>query len=258
MSEWYRADLHIHTVLSACAELSMGPRDIVLAAEEKQLDIIAITDHNSMANVWAVMQAAVGHDLMVIPGMEVATSEDVHVICLFPEWENALSFQDFIYQHLLEGQYNEALYGPQIILDEHENIIDKEEKLLAFSTTVSMAEVYQEASKLGGLAYPAHVDRKAYSALSTLGHIPQEIPFDAVEISHRLLAEQAREKFPELARYHLITASDAHDIGDIGKAVTSFYLAEPTFAEIKAALADHENQRISIARPEVQVQQVAF
>jgi 3',5'-nucleoside bisphosphate phosphatase len=258
MSEWYRADLHIHTVLSACAELSMGPRDIVLAAEEKHLDVIAVTDHNSMANVWAVMQAAIGHDLVVIPGMEVATSEDVHVICLFPEWEKALRFQDFIYQHLLEGHYDESLYGPQIVLDENENIIDKEDKLLAFSTTVTMIEVYQEATKLGGIAYPAHIDRQAYSALSTLGHIPEEIPFDAVEISHRLLAEEARAKFPELARYQLITASDAHDIADIGKAVTSFFLEKPTFAEIKAALADHEHQRVSIARPEVQVQRLAF
>jgi 3',5'-nucleoside bisphosphate phosphatase len=258
MFSWYRADLHIHTVLSACAELTMGPRDIVLAAEEKQLDIIAITDHNSVANTRAVIQAGVGHDLLVIPGMEVATAEDVHVICLFPDWQKAQSFQDFIYQHLLDGYYDESLYGPQIVCDEEENIIDREHKLLAFSTTVPMTQVYDQVVKHEGIAYPAHVDRQAYSALHTLGHIPKEIPFDAVEISHRLLLNEATIRFPELARFQIVTASDAHDIKDIGKAITFFFLEKPTFAEIKMAFAHEEGRLLSVMRPEVMVQNFEF
>ena len=258
MAQWYRADLHIHTVLSACAELTMGPRDIVLAAEEKGLDIIAITDHNSVANTGAVIQAAIGHELTVIPGMEVATSEDVHIICLFPNQNRAQSFQEFIYQHLLDGYYDDSLYGPQIICDEDENIIDKEHKLLAFSTDVSMAHVYDQAIKGGGIAYPAHVDRRAYSALHALGHIPKDIPFSAVEISRRMYVEEAVRRFPELGRYQIITASDAHDIQDIGKAITFFFLEKPTFSEIKMAFERRNGRRISVMRPDVQVQNLAF
>jgi 3',5'-nucleoside bisphosphate phosphatase len=254
MLSWYRADLHIHTVLSACAELNMGPRDIVLAASEKHLDIIAITDHNSAENARAVMLAAVGRELLVIPGMEVATAEDVHLVCLFPKLENALAFQSFVYQHLPEGEYDESLYGPQIVCDEDENILHNERRLLAFSTSATMEQIFQKVSGYGGICYPAHVDRQAYSALHTLGHIPMNIPFSVVEISHRMLVEEAVTRFPELQHYHIVTSSDAHDTKDIGKAITFFFLEKPTFAEIKMALAGQEGRMVSVMRPAIQVQ----
>lgn len=258
MSEWYRADLHIHTVLSACAELTMGPRDIVAAAEEKQLDIIAITDHNSVANTQAVIRAAIGHDLLVIPGVEVATAEDVHMVCLFPDQHQAQSFQEFIYRHLLEGDYDDSLYGPQIICDEEENILHQERKLLAFSTTAPMAQVYEQVVLHQGIAYPAHVDRRAYSALHILGGIPDEIPFTAVEISHRLYVDEARRRFPQLARYQILTASDAHDLKDIGKAITFFYLEELTFAEVAMAFRQEKNRKLSVARADVAIQNIPY
>jgi 3',5'-nucleoside bisphosphate phosphatase len=254
MKSWYRADLHIHTVLSACAELNMGPRDIVVAAGEKHLDIIAITDHNSAENARAVMLAAVGRDLLVIPGMEVATAEDVHLVCLFPKLESALAFQSFVYLHLPEGEYDESLYGPQIVCDEDENILHNERRLLAFSTTATMEQIFNAVSGQDGICYPAHVDRQAYSALHALGHIPVHIPFSVVEISHRMLVEEAVSRFPELQHYHIVTSSDAHDAKDIGKAITFFFLEKPTFAEVKMALAGQEGRMVSVMRPAIQVQ----
>jgi PHP family Zn ribbon phosphoesterase len=117
-----------------------------------------------------------------------------------------------------------------------------------------MEQIFNGVSGHDGICYPAHVDRQAYSALHALGHIPVHIPFSVVEISHRMLVEEAVSRFPELQHYQMITASDAHDAKDIGKAITFFFLEKPTFAEVKMALAGEEGRMVSVMRPAIQVQ----
>jgi len=82
----FRADLHIHTCLSACAELDMTPPKIIRKAREKGLQIIAITDHNSAENIPA-FNALKYEDIKVFAGMEITTSEEVHVLALFEDYE---------------------------------------------------------------------------------------------------------------------------------------------------------------------------
>ncbi len=250
MLTWYRADLHIHTVLSACAELTMGPLDIVQSARAKNLDIIAITDHNSAQNVEAVINAARGTPLTVLPGMEVSSREEVHLICLFPDLDAVLDFQTFVHAHLRNGYFDEQLYGPQIICDSHENILHNSHKLLVHGIQADIETVADETLKRGGILYPAHIDRKAFSIYKVYEMLPPTIDFAAVEISLRIHKDNAKRRFPDIANYPLIAASDAHDIQDIGKTVTFFKLKRPTFSELVKAFKQKGGRRTTLRHPD--------
>ncbi len=246
MLRWYTADLHVHTVLSACAELSMGPKDIVLAAIDHGLDLIAITDHNSIENVHAVLTAAKGTTLSVIPGMEVSTADKIHLVVLFPDLTAAAEFQNFVYSRLPVGHYDEELYGPQIVCDQHDHIVDTNHKMLILGIQASLDEVADQAVACGGLIYPAHIDRSAYSILNKYPSIPAELPFVAVELSAHGSPAQMIAQHPEVANYPMVFASDAHDISAIGSTVTHFLMRSPTFSEIKKAFYAEQGRRVSI------------
>ena len=250
MLKWYSADLHIHTVLSPCGDLSMGPRDIVKYALEKQIDVIAITDHNSAENVKAVMDAADGTNLHVIAGMEVYVREGAHIICLFPSLKNVLTFQEFVYANLQTGINDETLFGPQIVCDKDENILDENRRLLALPINASLQKVAHYAGRLGGIVYPAHVDRQSFSILRVLGFIPDDLNINAVEISQPLEKAQSRLRFLRDTNYTIVRASDAHFVDNIGDARTFFKLAEPSFTEISMAIKRQNGRRAELELPE--------
>jgi len=249
MLDWYRADLHIHTVLSPCAELNMGPIDIVKTAIKNDLDIIAITDHNSAENVNAVMEVARNTNLTVIPGMEVYTREEAHMICLFQNLEKVMLFQDFVYDKITPGLNDDSMIGPQYICDKNENIIEKNKRLLTFPIKASVEMVANKVNDLDGIIYPAHIDRKSHSILRVLGFIPDNIHVHAVEIS--LPPDQAKERLRFLSntQYTIITASDAHEISLIGTKVTYFNIAAPNFAEIKKAIEKKDGRGAFLQLP---------
>jgi len=245
MLRWFRGDLHIHTVLSACAELSMGPKAIVATAIDKGLDFIAITDHNSSTNVGAVMEAA-GSSLTVFAGIEVSTREEIHMIALFPDVETAMDFQSFIYGHLLEGSYDGSWLGSQIICDAQENILGEDDHLLAMPAQVPYPAVIQQVVQRGGLIYPAHIDRRSNGILRVLGFMPGNLPFNIVEVSKNVDPATAEQQYGHNGSLTVITASDAHDIGHIGQAPSYFRMAEPTFAELCLAMTRQQERQ---ARP---------
>lgn len=248
MLRWYKADLHIHTVLSCCAELSMGPHGIVQRALELGLDIIAITDHNSALNVTAVMHAAQHTGLTVIPGVEAATDRDAHIICLFPNLDAASAFEQRLHPALAAGQNDPAFIGPQYVVDANENILEENKDLLMLATRLNCKELASRVLESDGILYPAHIDRRGNSILRTLGYLPPE-PFAAVEISSNISPERALQEFPFISSYPIIQSSDAHDLSQIGKAATWFKLAAPTFDEIVRALKFEHGRQVSIKSP---------
>ncbi|MBM3317352.1 MAG: PHP domain-containing protein, partial [Candidatus Eisenbacteria bacterium] len=98
------ADLHVHTCLSPCASLDMAPGRIVARARALGLAMIAITDHNSVENAGAVARAARGSGLCILPGMEVTTAEEAHIVALFEELPAAESLQELVYARLQPGE----------------------------------------------------------------------------------------------------------------------------------------------------------
>lgn len=233
---FFTADLHIHTVLSACAEIEMFPDLILERAQVLGLGLIAVTDHNSAENAAAMLQAASGTGITVLPGMEVQTREEVHLLCLFDTLEQVLTWQGIVYGHLPRLKNKEETFGMQVVLDAKGQPSGKNERLLLTSTDLTLEETVRRVRQLDGLCIPAHVDRPAYSIIANLGFIPPNLDFPGVEISHLVKPQEARERFPELVRYALLANGDAHRLSEIGRR-TTLKMEEPTVAELARALA---------------------
>jgi len=233
---FFIADLHNHTVLSACAEVEMLPEFIVKRAQELSLGLIAITDHNSAENVAAVLTAAEGTGITVLPGMEVQTREEVHVLCLFDTLEQVTLWQKEVYAHLPLLENDEDAFGVQVVLDAEGHVVGRNARLLLVSTSFSVEEVVHRVHNLSGLCIPAHVDRPAYSIIANLGFVPPDLGIAGVEISHLVSLKEARARFPQLERYSLVAGGDAHRLQDMARR-TTLKLAEATVAELSLALA---------------------
>lgn len=226
----FRADLHVHTVLSPCASYRMAPGRIVARALEVGLDIVAIADHNSAANVRAVVEAARGTGLRVLPGMEVESREEVHVLSLFEEVEQAEAWQEVVYAHLPDLPNDEAAFGAQLVVSADDGYIRHEGRRLLVATFLGLDELVERVVGLGGVVIPAHVDRPAYGLVGVLGFVPPGPDFLALEVSRH--AGLAKYVAPGRA---CIRSSDAHDLGEVGRATTVFHLASPTLAELRLA-----------------------
>lgn len=238
-----KADLHIHTCLSPCAEPEMVPTMIVAAARVRGLDIIGICDHNSAENVAAVKACAREEDLLVLGGMEITSAEEVHVLGYFEDDGALNDAQDAVYDEL-EGENDEAAFGPQWIVDEHDVVVESNARLLIGATRLSIDDVVKLIHRLGGLAVASHIDREAFSLFGQLGFIPPELALDALELSpgHTVAA---RSGFDRLG-LPLICNSDAHVLADIGRAYTTFTVQSPTFAEIAMALRGEKGRCVRI------------
>ena len=231
----FQAELHVHTVLSPCAGVEMIPPLIVQKALERGINLIAITDHNASENIQAVMQAAEGTELTVLPGMELQTEEEIHVLCLFDTLDQIKALQEVVDQTLPEIPNNIDYFGEQFIVDETGEFIRRKGILLINSTSLSYEEAYQIVTEIGGLFIPAHVDRQAFGLIYRLGFVPPEPKPIALEISRHISREDALEKYPQLAAFPLIQSGDVHYLDDF-LGGNRFLIEEPNIAEIKMAL----------------------
>lgn len=213
----FAVDFHIHSALSPCGDEDMTPSNIVNMALLKGLDIIAVTDHNSCSNLPAVMEVARENGLMVIPGMEVQTKEEVHIVCLFKKIEGAMKFAEIVNNSLPNIKNNEEVFGRQLIFNAADEIIGKEDKLLLSSAALSVNDVFVLVSGLGGICIPAHVDRPSFSIISNLGFIPPTLKVKTIEISKKHTMEATYKKYPFLSKFKFIISSDAHYLQDISE-----------------------------------------
>ncbi|MCX5834870.1 MAG: PHP domain-containing protein [Deltaproteobacteria bacterium] len=239
----FRCDLHMHTCLSPCADLEMSPRALVRKSIDERLDIIAVCDHNASENVGYTIKAAEGTNLIVLPGMEVTSSEEVHVLALFESQEGLLKLQDLVYANL-PGKNDEAIFGCQAIVNELDEVEGLNERLLIGATGIPLDRIVGRIHELGGLVIASHIDREGFSLLGQLGFIPSDLALDAVEVSPRTGLKGARTRFPELAAYPLVEFSDAHRPGEVGQGVTKIYLERGTLSELKMAFEKRNGRYI--------------
>ncbi len=229
------ADLHIHSCLSPCAEPDMTPRRIIDGAVERGLGIIAIADHNSAENLEVAGRIAQSKGITVLPAMEITSYEEAHVLALFGSVGSAVAMQDVVYRNLSEGLNDERFLGYQLVVNEEDEIIRFNPRLLITTTGLHLKDLVDAIHSFGGLAVASHIDRGSFSVISQLGFISDEMGFDALEISCNTRRERAEALFGAYAAIPWITSSDAHNLGDIGKRTTSFFLEEASFDEIARA-----------------------
>lgn len=208
-------DLHIHSALSPCADNSMTPNNIVNMACLKKLDIIAVTDHNSAENVDAVLKCARRSGIIAIPGMEVETREEIHVVCLFPGVEEALHVQNIVY-NALPGLINRVdIFGEQLIMDENDEIEGSVERLLLTASDLGVDDIFRVMAEVGGVAIPAHADRESYGIVARLGSVPDYLDIKYLEISCRCSKSLFEKQLGAPGKYSFIRSSDAHSLGHI-------------------------------------------
>jgi len=245
MWRYLLADLHLHTVLSACAEVEMIPPLIVRRARELGLELIAVTDHNAAHNVPAVIEAAAHSGLTVLPGMEVQSREEVHLICLFDTPDQVLAWQERVWAALPDRENDEEFFGAQFVVDAGGQYLRTEKRLLSVSAALSVEEVVAGVRALGGIVLAAHVDRPANSLLVNLGFVPPGLEIAGVEFSRRVNLAEAVRRFPQVAGYGLVVSGDAHRLEEM-TARTMLKVAAPTVAEVALALAGRDGRRVEI------------
>ena len=243
----HKADLHLHTCLSPCGGYDVTPASVVGRAAELGLDIIAITDHNSAENVAPALEAArrLGAKApLVLPGLEVTTAEEAHLLAIFGDLASALTMQAMVYGHLQGGPNNPDVFGQQIVANADDEVEEFNPRLLIGATDLPVQMVVRRIHGLGGLAVACHVDRPAYSLIGQLGMIPPELDLDAVEISWRCAPEKGRELL--LGReLPLLTDSDAHALNDVGRVWNELNLESASFAELALAVQGQEGRGVA-------------
>ncbi len=210
-------DLHIHSCLSPCGDDDMTPANIVGMAQLKELDVIAVTDHNTCRNCGAVIKAAEGSGLMVIAGMELCTEEEIHTVCLFEHLEDAMAFDAYVEAHSPKFDNDPAIYGRQILMDEADGVLGELPHLLVSASGIGIYDLPALMKRFNGMWFPAHIDKAAYSVIASLGTLPDDLGFRTVEISKPQKIDALCEQYPLIRSTRVVTDSDAHYLWDISE-----------------------------------------
>ena len=214
MSRYYY-DLHIHSCLSPCGDNDMTPGNIAGMATLAGLQIIALTDHNSCKNCPAFFTQAKRQGLIPVAGMELTTAEDVHLLCLFETLDEAMAFDEAVDAHRVRIRNRTDIFGEQWIVDAEDEYVRQEEDLLPNATDLTIEAATALCRSMGGVCWPAHIDREANGVIAVLGTFPEEPSFDCAEFQDAANARAYLDRYPILREKILITSSDAHYLWQI-------------------------------------------
>lgn len=210
-------DLHLHSCLSPCGDTDMTPNNIVNMALLNELDWIAVTDHNSAGNLPAVMKVAKDTGLKVLPGIEVTTKEEMHILSYFGDLDAVMELDRILYDSLPDIKNRPDYFGEQLILDEDDEIVGHRDKLLISAVNFGINKLAEIVKELHGVIVPAHIDRPTYSIMVSLGFIPPDLPITTVEVSGKGSVEDVKKRFRFFKPVQFIQSSDAHYLEDISQ-----------------------------------------
>lgn len=223
----------------------MSPVNIIREAVAKGLDMIAITDHNSTKHCRLAQEIGKKNGITVLAGAEINTVEEIHCLTFFENIEKADLFQQFIDEQLMVVRNKPEIFGHQYIVDEAENILEEEERLLVASLQSGIDKVAARVKELNGLFIPAHINRPHNGLYSQLGFIPDYLDMDGLEVSRIRGYEDFISGHPEINGYCLVTNSDSHHLEHVGTSFTRYLMEEPSFEEIRLALKNKDGRKVS-------------
>ena len=213
----FACDLHIHSCLSPCGDDAMTPNSIAGMAKLNGLSVAALTDHNACGNCEPFFAACARYGVVPVAGMELTTSEDVHLLCLFRTLADATVFAKAVDARRNRIKNRPEIFGRQLLIDLDDEPCGEEAFLLINATTLSLEEAAALCGEHRGIAIPAHIDRESNGLLSTLGGMPEAPDFPTVELRDAQNLPELVQKYPLLRRKREIISSDAHQISDIAE-----------------------------------------
>ena len=219
------SDLHVHSCLSPCGSDDMTPANICGMAALKGLQMIAVTDHNCAKNLPYVQKCADAYGLLLIPGMEITTREEVHMMGYFPDVETALAFSGFLKGHMPRAKNRPDFFGHQYVMNEDDEVLEEEDSLLMGASDLPLTALAALVREYRGVPVPAHINRGSNGVLVNLGFLPEEPGFTAVEVWKHLPCAHG----PQAGRV-VLHSSDAHYLGDIYEAEEQVTLKERSVA----------------------------
>lgn len=240
----YRADLHIHTALSPCADLSMSPANIVKMAKEKGLNMIGIADHNSTLNATVIKQIAEHEGILVLTGAEVTTSEEVHCLAFFETEQQLAEFQCYLDQNIVRIDNPDGQLGDQPVVDAEENVVEIIPYWLPAALQTGISAIQQKVASLDGIFIPAHINRSVNGLFAQLGFIPPGLKFDALECTGSATPEAMRQEYQLGPQVTILSDSDAHFPEHIGRNHSVFVMKQLSFAECKKALHREDGRMV--------------
>lgn len=235
----YFYDLHLHSCLSACADNDNSPANLAGMAKLSGLDIVALTDHNTTANCPAFFKACEELDIVAVGGMELTTSEDIHVVCLFPTLEEAMAFGEEMDAHRTKIPNKKHIFGDQLVMNEDDEVIGEDPYLLSVATDISLEDVPEHVGRYRGVCYPAHIDRPSNSVTATLGVFPPTPYFSVFELHDGQREDEMRGLYT-LDGKKMLCSSDAHRLEDVRDGEYSIQLED--------GLATHDAVREALLR----------
>ena len=224
-------DLHIHSCLSPCGDDEMTPWNLTGMARVKGLDVIALTDHNSALNVPDAIAAGAEYGVQVIPGMEITSREEVHILAYFRTLDGALSAGEEVYAHLPDIMNNSELFGNQLIMRDGDTPSGVLDKLLIAATDLGVDEVCALIRAHNGIPVPAHINRGNNGMIGALGLMPFLPKHPVVEVSPQVPCPE----YAVRGRYQL-HSSDAHRLEDIQERVFALEAGEATAGAVLRAI----------------------
>ena len=241
MMNRYFYDFHVHSCLSPCADDDMTPNNIAGMAALKGLNLLALTDHNSCKNCPAFFVACRRQGIIPIAGMELTTAEDIHLVCLFEDLEQAMAFDREISKHILPVKNRADIFGNQLILNEDDEIISEEETLLISATDLLAQDAIELARSYHAHVHPAHIDRESNGIIAILGDIPPEYRFDCYEFNNPSNVEEYMARFPYIKKETILVCSDAHQLWTINEAEHSILIDDEPYSSalVRRRLFEH-------------------
>lgn len=226
----YFYDLHVHSCLSPCGDDDMTPANIAGMAVVNGLQIVALTDHNTTENCPAFFAQARKNGLIPVAGMELTTSEDVHMVCLFPTLEAAMAFGEAVNARRIRITNRPDIFGHQWVMDENDQVVREEEDLLINATQISIEEAHRMVDGFGGICYPAHIDRSSNGMVAVLGAFPKTPDFSAYELHDPTSVPIYTSMFPHIKGKARVMSSDAHYLWDMSEAVNTLELDDEPYS----------------------------
>ena len=228
-AKWWKFDFHTHTPASDFGDKEIAHKLWLKAFMDKEIDCVAITDHNSGEWIDTLQQELKNIEareekwfrpLHLFPGVEIGASDGVHILAIFGQDKG----ESHIDRLLGAVDYRDA---------------KGKSNGLANKSTI---EIINEITKLEGIPIPAHVDQPKglleHLTGSALEHILENENIYAMELRDSNY-KKPQVYINEKLQWTEIIGSDVHDFSqDSFGTFTWIKMAKPSIVGLKLALID--------------------